>query len=89
MLGCCCWLQLGLLNWVNYLVDLTGWLVRVVLQRNLKMVQRGWISMVRLLFTIVHCVLFTALFTIHCVVHCFLLISLSQSQWIQILLRRS
>jgi hypothetical protein len=31
MLGCCCWLQLGLPIWVNYLVDLTGWLVRVVL----------------------------------------------------------
>jgi hypothetical protein len=39
MLGCCCWLQLGLPNWVNYLVDLTGWLVCAVLQRNLKMVQ--------------------------------------------------
>jgi hypothetical protein len=39
MLGCWCWLQLGLPNWVNYLVDLTGWLVRVVLQRNLEMVQ--------------------------------------------------
>jgi hypothetical protein len=24
MLGCCCWLQHGLPNWVNYLVDLTG-----------------------------------------------------------------
>jgi hypothetical protein len=39
------------------------------------------------LFTNVHYLLLTALFTIHCVVHYFLLIS--QSQWIWILLRRS
>jgi hypothetical protein len=38
MLGCW-WLHLGLTNWVNYLVDLIGWLVHIVLQRNLKMVQ--------------------------------------------------
>jgi hypothetical protein len=39
MLGCCCGLQLGLPNWINYLVDLIDWLVCGVLQRNLKMVQ--------------------------------------------------
>jgi hypothetical protein len=47
------------------------------------------------LFTVLFNVLFTALFIIHCDVHCslrcslFPLISLSQSQWIQILLWRS
>jgi hypothetical protein len=43
------------------------------------------------LFTIAHCLLFTALFIIHYSLRCslFPLISLSQSQWIRILLRQS